>query len=838
MKKTQKTSKSKASRPAPSTPKEASVAVVGKVTIPKRRASTTDLEFRERASKLSAPKARSAALRSDSRTYATMGSHSYVDDHGQIVDDPGFHRKLKMARASGSFNKTAGIFMDQGLGPANVDDSGNLQSYNFEFPNDALEQPQSRREEIRYYRIAYDRDPIVGRAIDLHTELPLSKLILEKPKCSVESFADFVFDWFQGWVNEVDLFGNLLHASREYWLIGDAFLFIEHHEELNKYPLCPVAKRQLSRRERLRGGTPEGNNPTEGVDELALYQWVGKNKVTHLLKEAKALGLVDAGGVLNVETKLAKIAKVMGQAQAKMAKVAALQKKADDPAPMMDSPLQSILKMRGDAPEAPEGGDAPEGPDAEGGDLGTEGGPEGDPGGAGLGGDGGEGLGDMGDDMGSGGGLGGMGGGGGFGGGMGDDLLGSEDPQAQVEDPHIQNLRRYLELLEKKKTLLEELRTIKEEKKREWELFSHVVNPDYFGPERIVLLPPDVVEIRRDKRFNSEPTVCYRPSEAQKAAYIEDPDVDPKDKEMLENENIVPLNDDPNVGSYVLPFARKKAPFEDHGRSVLQRCLRTIIYRDKLRQAQTTLASRNMTPTTLVVAPDVPAQELDALRIHFDEAKYDPDYTVCVNYECTVQLIGSEGRLLALDSEWAHTNAELAVGMGFTPEILTGEGFFSGDRIRVELLNTTYLQFRDVLADLVETQIFRPMAMRKGFYEIDDYGSPRWIYPKLSFSRLALRDQGDVYDMLFNLYAKGSLPVDIIYEFLNLDPETCKRKLEEDLLTVKDSKFNQVLDAIYAGVAEKLFGTTDLVEKVSKSLLLKTKDEAELKGPEGTGEGV
>lgn len=819
--------------PAAAPVEGAPVKVVGSVALPKKRQTATQKEAVEKLTGAARPKARNAAPRKAERTYATMGSHSYVDDEGKIVDDPGLYRKLKFARAAGSFNKTAGIFMDMGFSGANVDDSGNLQAYNFEFPNDALEMPQSRREEIRYFRIAYDRDPIVGRAIDLHTELPLSKLILEKPKCSVESFADFVFDWFQGWVNEVDLFGNLLHASREYWLIGDAFLFIEHHEDLEKFPLCPVAKRQLSRRERLRGGTPEAHNPTEGVDELALYQWVGKNKVTHLLKEAKALGLVDANGMLDVERKLGKVATELAAGQTKFAKLGSVKKTAepgDTPEPMMDSPLQAINKMRGETAEPAKGDNIPGagGPD----DLGAEG-DEGDLTGDPLGGDlGGDMGGDLGGDLG--GGLGSIGGDTGGGG-----LLGTDDgSQAPPEDPHIQNLRRYLELLEKKKKLLEELRAIKEEKKREWELFSHVVNPDYFGPERMVILPPDVVEIRRDKRFNSEPTICYRPSEVQKAAYLEDPDVDARDKEMLENENIVPLNDDPNQGSYVLPFSRKKAPFEDHGRSVLQRCLRTIIYRDKLRQAQTTLASRNMTPTTLVVAPDVPAQELDALRIHFDEAKYDPDYTVCVNYECTVQMIGSEGRLLALDSEWAHTNAELAVGMGFTPEILTGEGFFSGDRIRVELLNTTYLQYRDVLADLVETRIFRPMAMRKGFYEIDDYGNPRWIYPKLSFSRLALRDQGDVYDMLFNLYAKGSLPVDIIYEFLNLDPETCKRKLEEDLLTVKDSKFNQVLDAIYAGVAEKLFGATDLVEKVSKSLQLQTKDVTEQTGPEGTGEGV
>ena len=798
-----------------------------------KRSSATDVEFRERLSKMAKPKPRSVTAAPKAKVFATVGSNTYLNDKGEIVDDPAFYRKLQAARHAGSFSKQAGIFMDGGLGNANIGDSDNMQAYNFEFPNDALELPQSRREELRYFRIAYDRDPIVGRAIDLHTELPLSKLILDKPKCSSERFADFVFDWFQGWANDVKLFEQLLHGTREYFLIGEGYFFIEHTEEISDFPICPVAKRQRDRKERMRGPTPEASNPGNGVDELSIYQWSApKGKGASLIKEADRLHLINkTANSIDLDQELPKITlevlehrKKIASALDEIKKTATMKTAApgDDPGagddaaapePMMDSPLQSIMNMRDDAPA---------GDDAAGGDPGAEGG--GDP---------------MTDDMG-----GDLGGGGGGmppmgGGGMGGDMMGGpEGGGAPVESEHVTELRHYLKLLERKKELLEELRTIKEDRKLEFELFSHVVNKDYWGPDRIVLLPPDVVEIRRDKRFNSEPTICYRPSEELKSAYMSDDDVSAEDKEMLEQENLVPLNDDPVEGSYVLQFARKKAPFEDHGRSVLQRCLRTIIYRDKLRQVQNTLASRHMTPITLVVAVDAPVTELDALRVHIDEAKHDPDYSIVVNYETTWQEIGTDGRLLALDSEWAHTNSELAVGMGFTPEILTGEGFFSGDRIRVELLNTTYLQFRDVLADLVETQIFRPIAMRKGFYEIDDYGNPRWIYPKLSFSRLALRDQGDVYDMLFNLYAKGSLPVDIIYEFLNLDPETCKRKLEEDLMTVKDSKFNQVLDALYAGVPEFILKTTDAIDKVTKSLMLKAKEQEEQPGPEGSGEGM
>jgi hypothetical protein len=129
--------------------------------------------------------------------------------------------------------------------------------------------------------------------------------------------------------------------------------------------------------------------------------------------------------------------------------------------------------------------------------------------------------------------------------------------------------------------------------------------------------------------------------------------------------------------------------------------------------------------------------------------------------------------------------------------------------------------------------------MEKGFYEMDKYGRARWIYPKVTFSRMALRDSGDLYDMLFNLYAKGSLPVDIIYEHLSIDPEDAKRELEDNLFTVMDSKFNQVLDNIYGSVGEWMMANTDLGKRLTKGLNLNEIDHSEDdKGPEGSGEGV
>jgi hypothetical protein len=725
-------------------------------------------------------------------------------------------RKMQAARGvTGGRAKTAGLFVSGGLGSADIADSENIGQYNFEFPVDSLELPQSRHEELKFYRIAYDRDPIVGRAIDLHTELPMAKLTLEKPKCSSEEYADFIYDYYWQFISETRLFEMLLHATREYWLIGEGFIFVEDTEDV---PLCEVAQEQLE--DRSPGGKPisESYNAPEGADELSMVEWLSpqfRSSAAKIRREARRLGIT-LPREADLETEIKVKTATLTRKRAKLASI--INKYADDPPPTDAAglPLESPLKRLKEQRDAEEDSDnllsetdldteEPGLDDASFFDEGPEGGvPE---------------LDEEGEEDEE------------------TEVVDERQSQLEMQKQRVETLQRYLELLNKKKELLEELKIIREKREAEYELFAHVVNKDYRGCSEIKLIPPDNIEIRRDARFGSTPTIFYKPSPQQKQAYLDDDNLADDMKDMLMAEGVIPLNQDPLKGSFVIHFARRKAPFEDHGRSILQRCLRTIIYRDKLRQVQVTLASRNMTPKTVIIAPDIPPAEVAALRAHVDEAKADPDYTIVLNYDAQWNEIGSEGRLLSLDSEWQHTNSDLATGLGFTPELLIGEGFYSGNRIHLELMNSTYLLYRDLISEMVENFIFKPIAMKKGFYEIDKYGRPRWIYPKLNFSRLALRDSGDVYEMMYNLYNKGSLPVSIIYEFMNLDSETCRRQLEADLFTVNDSKFNQLLDAVYSGLVDTLLESTDLRDRVATGLGLKEKTQQEA-GIEGSGEGM
>lgn len=754
----------------------------------------------------------------------SIGKYAHFDEGGSLVDPvrmdattpDGLQGKIQAARKQQktAFSKTAEFWGGDALGGANIADSQNINYYSFEFPVDSMELPQSRAQELRFYRLAYDRDPIVGRGIDLHTEIPMSKISLERPKCSSEAFADYVYDFYQGIVNNTQLFQSWLEAAREYWAMGEAYLYVEDEVQ----DLCEAAQEFADNTAagdvqgaRATGNSRsyfESNNPAWGSEALSvqtfktssdeLTQKIGFNPLrgtdAKLVKTASALQQV----LKDIET---------------LQKMGSVHKQADDPpAPPSEAPAPADA-----TPDALPAGDDMPAPE----DDGSGGGivPDEEPDGMGSG--PAASSAPMFGPMDSG------------GTGMDADTL---DAPA---DPEVAKMKQVVQLLEKKKQLLKDLQDLHEMRANDYELFSHLTNKDYMGYDTIKLLPPEHVEITAGSVFGDGPTISYKPPEDAVAAYVNSESTPDDVRQHLQDTGTIPLNDDPLKGSYVIHFARKKAGYEDHGRSILQRCMRMIIYREKLRQVQTTLASRNMTPKTLIVAPGINASEMMALRGHVDEAKADPDYTVIVNYDCTWNEIGSEGRLLALDSEWQHTVNDLAVGLGFSPDILSGEGLYSNTRTQLEILSTVYLQFRNLVSYLIQEKIFKPIAMKKGFYELDIYGRPRWLYPTVNFGRMALRNTGETYQMLFDLYQKGSIPVSVLLELLDVDPEICRKKLEEDLFTVNDSKFNTFLEQFYGSLAgsEKLTKSTDVVDKLLKTLGLKayTVEDAEI---EGSGEGV
>jgi hypothetical protein len=373
------------------------------------------------------------------------------------------------------------------------------------------------------------------------------------------------------------------------------------------------------------------------------------------------------------------------------------------------------------------------------------------------------------------------------------------------------------------------------------------VQDNYQGWHRLQILPPEQVKLEVFQ-YTNRVTMELIPSEKDRLVVLRaqdqgDPeairiaeDIPEQIRENLLNGQPIPLNTTPYedflCSSFCYHLAHKKSAYDDRGISILERCLRTLLYQDKLRQAQTSIASRAMTPKRVIWAEKMSEVDVESLRDQIDQALIDPDYSIITNFEINWDEIGARDRLLDLSSEYEITNKMLFIGLRITESMLTGESTYAGERIHLDVMNTMYLLYRETVAEFVEESLFAPVAEKKGFWEEDDAGNRKLLYPKLKFTRLALRDNTELQDFMFNLYQKGSLPISYIYELLNIDPDDAHDELMKDLLTVKDSQFNELVRALLTAVGDKLGNESDATQKIAKNIGLKIKEEGDRFGGE------
>lgn len=356
----------------------------------------------------------------------------------------------------------------------------------------------------------------------------------------------------------------------------------------------------------------------------------------------------------------------------------------------------------------------------------------------------------------------------------------------------------------------------------------------YKGWDKLIILPIDQVKVTTYS-FTDKMRIELIPADRDRALIEQAKAGDEFAEQMaqeipeevrahIEQGKLIPLGTDPDEGSFVYYMAGRRGAGEDLGQSIIDRVLRTLMYREKLRQAQTQIASRAMTPKRIVWADKISELDVLDLREQVDLALVDPDYSIVANYEVHWEEMGARDRLLDLSGEYEVTDKQLYAGLGVTESLLSGETLYSGDRLKLEVINTRYMFLREMVQEYVEQFLFKPVARRKGFVEKNQWGGEVVLYPKLSFTRLPLRDSQDTYDALFNLYNKGSIDISLILEMFNIDPDDTRVKLERDLFTVNDALFNEVLRGVYSSLAQILVDSTDVADRVIKSLNLQKKE--------------
>jgi hypothetical protein len=385
-----------------------------------------------------------------------------------------------------------------------------------------------------------------------------------------------------------------------------------------------------------------------------------------------------------------------------------------------------------------------------------------------------------------------------------------------------------------------EVRSVEKDKGQQLESIKKFIEKNYQGWQRLRILPPEQVRLEVFQ-YTDKVKIDLIPSEKDRLVVMkalenndEDAiriaeDIPEQIRENLESGQPIPLNtspyDDYLCSSFVYHLAHKKSAYDDRGISIIERCLRDLVYQDKLRQAQTSIASRAMTPKRVVWADKMSQIDVEDLRDQVDQALIDPDFSIVTNFEVHWDEIGSRDRLLDLSSEYEITNKRLFIGLRVTEPMLTGESSYSGERIHLDVMNTMYLLYRETLAEYVEKMLFAPVAHKKGFYEEDEYGNKNLLYPKLQFTRLALRDNTELQDFMFNMYNKGSLPVNYILDLINIDSEDAHAQLVKDMFTAKDASFNDAVRSVFEGIGEEILKKTNVFDKITENMGLEKIDD-------------
>ena len=283
-------------------------------------------------------------------------------------------------------------------------------------------------------------------------------------------------------------------------------------------------------------------------------------------------------------------------------------------------------------------------------------------------------------------------------------------------------------------------------------------------------------------------------------------------KIQIRDHKAILMDDDPRDGSFVYQMSAKRHAYLDRGASPLEKLIEPMLLKYMFQYTQLNVASRNMTPRNLVTVVNGSESDVDLIRAEVDYSMLDPDYSIVTNLELTWNQIGADNRILDFATEYERIDSRTFAALGLPPEMITGTSQYSGARVNLEIVSTMFLQSREEIREFVEEFLFKKVAEENKWYHENEMGIKIYWYPKVKFSRLSIRDNAEVFESLFSLYQKGSLPIDTLYEFLDLNPNELHAKIKEDSFTVKDSTFNAFLNQAMTDSGSAFAAGTNLID--------------------------
>lgn len=332
-----------------------------------------------------------------------------------------------------------------------------------------------------------------------------------------------------------------------------------------------------------------------------------------------------------------------------------------------------------------------------------------------------------------------------------------------------------------------------------WEGFT-LLNPDYVNVNASIFAKEQQIELIPDDQVTN--IIAGGPSGQFGDLYRQFPE-----------DIVIAVKQGKNISldsRLVSHIAHKASPYESWGLPLMMRCFKTLIYKDKLRQAQDAIANRHIMPLRVakIGTPGEPMptqDDIDTFRDILAEGEDDPNFFLVYHYGLSFDYVGSTGKILPLNTEFDFIQNELMTGLGITQAMLNGDGStYSTAQVGAEALARRYASYRLRLESWIRKKVYRPISEVQGFYKPKNGTiaiknmSPReirravsnkemeLIVPKLLWQQQDLTSNQTAMNFIQSLRDKGLVSMTTVLPLLSLDPETEKRNLENERGTVFD----------------------------------------------------
>jgi len=255
-------------------------------------------------------------------------------------------------------------------------------------------------------------------------------------------------------------------------------------------------------------------------------------------------------------------------------------------------------------------------------------------------------------------------------------------------------------------------------------LFGAWNNADYMW-DQFAILNPDYVKIE-STWVNQRPLIKLIPDETlRKVVQTKSPrfiyqQLPPEIIRYVLFNQEIPL--DPNN---VFQISHMKRPYEQRGKSIIKRILKTLMLEDRFNQANFALATRHAVPMMLVKVgmadgSYLPSnEELDEVRSLMANFELDPNFSLIWHAGINIEHVGSNGKMLPVGPELDRIYRLKFIGLGVHEQLLAGQGgSYSAAYVNAEIQRQRYLNYQLKVENFVHSGIFKTTADLCGFYRV------------------------------------------------------------------------------------------------------------------------